>query len=239
MDQELLKDLFEEENTHWWHAAKRKLIWEFLPKGHGRVLVMGIGGGLLCHELAKTFDVVALDISLMACRHLKNTYGLDAIECDLNDGLPFVKEIFDVIIIADVLEHILDDRKLLADIRRCLVRGGVLLLTVPAYTHMWSNWDERLHHYRRYEYRELRALISSEDFKIKRITFFNTLIYPAALIRRKFFKAGVKGDSDFKISQGGALMNSLMGYYYAVERWWLKFGSIPFGLSLFVCAQKT
>jgi len=239
MEQVLLKDFFEEENTHWWHSAKRKMIKAFIPQGPGRVLVLGVGGGLLCHELSQAFDVVGVDISSDACRHAKETYGLDTVVCDLNDGLPFTSENFDVIIIADVLEHIQDDKKVLSEIRRCLTKGGTLLLTVPAYAHMWSYWDERLHHCRRYEYKDLKGLISVQGFKIKKISFFNTIIYPAALVRRKLVRAKANEVSDFHISQGGAVLNRLMGFYYAAERRWIHFGSIPFGLSLFVCAEKS
>jgi SAM-dependent methyltransferase len=239
MDQALLKDFFEEENTHWWHTAKRKMISAFLPRGHGSILVLGVGGGLLCYELSKTFDVVAVDISSVACEHVKNTYGLNAIVCDIGKGLPFAGEKFDVIIMADVLEHIRDDKKVLSEIRRCLTKGGTLLLTVPAYEHMWSYWDERLHHCRRYEYKTLKGLIGSEDFKIRKITFFNALIYPAAFIRRKLIRFKEDGVSDFKISQGGGLINRMIGFYYAAERGWIHFGTIPFGLSLFVCAEKS
>jgi len=239
MEQALLEDFFEEENTHWWHTAKRKMIGAYLPKGPGRILVLGVGGGLLCHELSRDFDVVAVDISDIACRHVKDTYGLNAIVCDIGQGLPFHGEIFDVVIIADVLEHIQDDKKVLSEIRRCLTKGGILLLTVPAYQHMWSYWDERLHHCRRYEYKALKSLIGSENFQIRKITFFNALIYPAAFIKRKLIKTKEDEVSDFKISQGGGIVNRLIGFYYAAERAWTHIGPIPFGLSLFVCAQKS
>jgi len=239
MDQALLKDFFEEENTHWWHSAKRKMIRTFLPQAQGRALVLGIGGGLLCHELAKTFEVTGVDIATEACKHVKSAYGIDTLVCDLERGLPFATEKFDVIIIADVLEHVHRDKELLTEIRRCLVPGGSLFLTVPAYAHMWSYWDERLHHCRRYEYEDLKSLIAAQDFSIKKITFFNALLYPAAFLRRKIFGDKEKETSDFKMSQGGGLVNTLIGFYYRTERGWLRWGDIPFGLSLFVHAEKS
>lgn len=38
---------------------------------------------------------------------------------------------FDLIVCCEVIEHILDDRKLMSDIARCLKPGGTLLLTTP------------------------------------------------------------------------------------------------------------
>ena len=84
MDQGLLTDFFEEEKTHWWHAAKRRMIGIFLPQGHGRALVLGVGGGRLCFELAKHYEVVAVDISPIACQHVKDNYAVEALVCDLN-----------------------------------------------------------------------------------------------------------------------------------------------------------
>jgi len=238
MDPVLIKDFFEEENTHWWHVAKRRMIKSFLPIAHGRVLVIGLGGGLLCAELSKTHEVIAIDISSIACAHANKTYGLNTIVCDLKDGLPFRDAQFDLIIMADVMEHIDDDAELLTQIKRCLVLGGFLLLTVPAYQHMWSYWDERLHHFRRYEYKALRNLIKNQGFSINRISFFNAIIYPAAYLRRKLIKNMDHNVSDFKISQGGKIINAIMAAYYLLERGWSHVGSIPFGLSLFVLAQK-
>ena len=45
--------------------------------------------------------------------------------------LPFEDEAFDLIVVVDLLEHLDDDRALLAEIGRCLRPGGRAVLNVP------------------------------------------------------------------------------------------------------------
>lgn len=240
MEEQLLKDFFQEEVTHWWHIAKRQLIRDFLPSCYHRVLVLGVGGGCLCRELKQSgFQVVGLDISQVACHHVQEEYGIETLQHNLEEGLPFEQKSFDAIIIADVLEHIRCDQQLIKSMHRCLKPQGRLLLTVPAYKHMWSDWDERLRHVRRYNLRDLKRMIEADEFIIKKISFFNTLLYPFALIWRKIFAAHQKeGSSDFQVSQGGEMLKPVIATYYALERFFIKFLFLPFGLSLFVCAEK-
>ncbi len=239
MDEQLLRNLFEEEHAHWWHMAKLELILGFIPSQNHRVLVLGVGGGLLCHKLATLgFEVRGVDISPDCCHHVQQTYGVNVIQHDLENGLPFEDNSFDAVIIADVLEHIQKDKELAAEIYRCLAKGGRLLLTVPAYQHLWSYWDELLAHFRRYRREGLRSLITNAGFKIRKISYFNVLIYPAALVWRKCFFSHGQRPLDFSISKGGAVMSFLMRNYYAIERFWISFAPLPFGLSLFVYAEK-
>jgi len=55
--------------------------------------------------------------------------------CDVRqlDGRPAYRGQFDVVLCAENIEHILDDRKLMRDMAACLKPGGRLLLTTPNY----------------------------------------------------------------------------------------------------------
>jgi hypothetical protein len=58
---------------------------------------------------------------------------------------------FDLMICLDVIEHVADDRAMLADLTaRCLRPGGWLLVSVPAWPGLFSRHDLELRHYRRY-----------------------------------------------------------------------------------------
>ncbi len=239
MDLKLLKDLFEEELHHWWHLGKRKLVMDFLPKSKKRVLILGVGGGWLAYQLRKEgFSVEGIDKSPEVCLHAHAHYAFEVKRHDLEKGLPFKDNSFDAVIITDVLEHIQNDGLLVAEMHRCLSKGGRLILTVPSYKHMWSYWDERWGHFRRYNHKNLKALIGGRGFHFIKLSYFNAVVYPAALVVRKCLGMGKSGSVDSKISQGGPIIQGGMGLYYHLERFCIKRGALPFGLSLFVCAEK-
>jgi SAM-dependent methyltransferase len=57
-------------------------------------------------------------------------YDRDVIQMDVTD-LPFMENVFDLVICNHVLEHIHDDRKAMAEILRVLKPGGKAILQVP------------------------------------------------------------------------------------------------------------
>lgn len=67
------------------------------------------------------------------------------VECDAH-SLPFVDESFDVVLMAEVLEHLRDADLALAEIARVMRPGGSLVLTVPF---LWGV-HEAPHDYRRF-----------------------------------------------------------------------------------------
>jgi len=75
----------------------------------------------------------------------------------------------------NVLEHVRDDGKVLGKIGEIIDENGKLVLIVPAYQWLFSNFDRQLGHYRRYNKRRLRKLLSSSGFVIERIEYFNCL----------------------------------------------------------------
>jgi 2-polyprenyl-3-methyl-5-hydroxy-6-metoxy-1,4-benzoquinol methylase len=63
----------------------------------------------------------------------------DFYEADLDQGIPDgVGDGFDVVLAADVLEHVRHPEKLLADIREALVPRGTLIASVPNFGHWYA-----------------------------------------------------------------------------------------------------
>jgi SAM-dependent methyltransferase len=111
--------------------------------GH-RVLDMGCGGGRHAFALYRRgAHVVALD---MDAGELKDVEGMframsaegqapaDATATALRGtayALPFADDSFDRIVAAEVLEHLPDDRRAMAELFRVLKPGGLMAVTVP------------------------------------------------------------------------------------------------------------
>ncbi len=65
---------------------------------------------------------------------------------------------FDAVIYIDVLEHIADDRAEVAAAADRLTPGGSLVVLAPAHQWLYSPFDRRIGHHRRYTTRSLAAL---------------------------------------------------------------------------------
>jgi len=99
--------------------------------GHGRkVLDLGSRDGTLTKTFASSNRVTCLDVDEYAAG-ICNRLGFSAVCADLNFALPFASDLFDVVVLADVLEHVLLGQELQKEIRRVLVPGGLFLGSTP------------------------------------------------------------------------------------------------------------
>jgi methionine biosynthesis protein MetW len=97
----------------------------------------GDGGtsGTWLHENAARY--VGVDISDAAVR-LSRERGLDARQVADASDLPFADRSFDVVVCVEVLEHLFEPQRALAEAHRLLREGGRLIATVPNVAH-WRN----------------------------------------------------------------------------------------------------
>ena len=127
------------------------------------------------------------------CRHRR----LDARQADIL-SLPFPDECFDGVITLDVLEHLPDDVSALAELRRVLKVGGLLLLNVPAFPCLWSRHDLANGHQRRYRRRELRAKLQGAGYTVEQSFYWNWVAFVPVLILRKLRMAGKTASDDLQ-----------------------------------------
>lgn len=78
------------------------------------------------------------------------------------------KEMYDFIVMFEVLEHISDEHAAVQKINTLLKKGRYALISVPAKKKLWDQWDEMAGHTKRYEKDELQKLLQDERFKIIR-----------------------------------------------------------------------
>jgi SAM-dependent methyltransferase len=83
-------------------------------------------------------------------------------------ALPFSSGCFGLVAAFDLIEHIPDDRATLAEIRRVLADDGSLLCAVPLHKGAWTDFDDFVGHFRRYDPMDLVALLAEHDLEVEK-----------------------------------------------------------------------
>lgn len=236
---DLYTDLYTTEETHWWHKAKRRYITEYIKKYTQKkkltILDVGCGTGKNMEVLAQYGDIWGVDASKEALLFCKKR-GLTQVKLGHVEHLPFEKEIFDVVCVLDVLEHVADSIAI-KEIKRVLKDEGLIIITVPAFSWLWSKWDEALHHKRRYTKDSLSAILAKEGFMIRKNTYIYSFLVIPSLIIRKIKQLRQKPySSDFQINT--VFLNHLLSFISKLEQMWVNRYDMPLGTSILCIAQK-
>ena len=233
------------EKDNWWWRGRRKIFLKILGKDFGKkkgrkILDVGCGTGIMLSHLARFGEVVGVDIAKEAIGFCQKK-GLEKVYLGDAQKLPFGSKKFDLVTAFDTLEHVKDDKKALKEFYRVLQGGGMILLTVPAHPVIWSSHDDRNQHYRRYTKDDFRSKVLEAGFKIKRITYMNSLLFLPAFTFRfltgVFNRSGVfKAHTDFHRMPW--LINDILTWAFGGEAVILQNFNLPIGITLLIEAKK-
>lgn len=228
------------EERMWWFRGLHANLLAALAAGPApqRLLDAGCGTGGLLARLAGALPkalLVGLEIDAGAAA-LARGKGRFALVIGSVDRPPFAAESFDAVLSADVLCHRgVDEARALAGFRRCLRRGGLLVLNLPAHRWLYSAHDAAVDNARRYARTELCRHLAQAGFTRIRARHWNSLLFPLMVLRRKLWPRA--GASEVELLP--APVERLFAAVLAVERWLLRAGlSLPFGGSILVTAVK-
>jgi SAM-dependent methyltransferase len=168
---------------------------------------------------------------------------------EIRDGINCVNDIkklpdneLDGIIMMDVLEHIENDKPFFDIAVNKLKNGGLMLITVPAWQFLFSAHDVKSLHFRRYNRKQLKALIKHDDMKIIKCHYFYTSLFLArlAFIQKKDKFGG--NDIGWKHPEKNiitVIVKTILDIDFWVNKVLDKIGIHLPGLSLFaVCRKK-
>lgn len=86
---------------------------------------------------------------------------------------------FDTIVCINVLEHMEDDMKALANMKKLLVQNGKIIICVPAVSRLYCYMDRNVGHYRRYTKGELHKKAEEAGLKVIEDKYMNFMgIFP-------------------------------------------------------------
>lgn len=235
MNAALYHQFLDVERAHWWFRARRdilnELVTRFVPVG-GQVLDLGCGTGYFLEGLAPHYEAWGVDLSPLAVQ-MSQARGLANVRGGTTEDLSAVdSRRYDLVCLLDVIEHLDDDLGALQKTRAVLKPGGCVLITVPAYSWMWSKHDELNHHRRRYSRSELGGVLTRAGFTLERLTYFNCHLFPLAWAVRTWRRlTGDSGENEFALP--GPRLNEALRRVFLAERGRLAAGgSYPFGLSV-------
>jgi SAM-dependent methyltransferase len=231
------------EGRMWWYRALHENLLAALrdrpgPDGSS-ILDAGCGTGGFLSRLADAAPgrrLLGVDASpaAVACSRAKSTAPVAIANVH---HLPFPDRSMGVVFSVDVLYHReVDPRTAIAEAFRCLMPAGVLIVNVPAFQWLTSSHDRQVHGARRFDRPGLRRLLEDQGFSEVRVGYWNSLLFPLMVLRRKLMSSAAD-TSD--VGEFPGLIDRLFGAIMAAERGMSRFGvRYPFGGSLLAVARK-
>jgi 2-polyprenyl-6-hydroxyphenyl methylase/3-demethylubiquinone-9 3-methyltransferase len=210
------------------------------PKGK-TALEVGSGGGILTEEICKmgftTTGIDPADESVTTAKNHAQAEGLNIrYEKASGENIPFPDQSFDVVFCCDVLEHVRDLPKVIAEISRVLKPGGLFIYDTLNRTFVsklvaikiWQEWKRwafmpaNLHVWKMFiKPAEIKELLAANGFEWKGHTGSSPNVSIPTML--KYLRKRVKGEWSFAdLGQNFHLkksndMNILYGGY-AIKR---------------------
>jgi 2-polyprenyl-6-hydroxyphenyl methylase/3-demethylubiquinone-9 3-methyltransferase len=111
-----------------------------LVSGTPRILDLGCGGGLLAEDLTSLGTVLGLDPSLpsiaAAAAHARANDREVRYVAAVGEAIPLADEAVDVVVCSEVLEHVDDPDRVVAEAARVLRSGGLFIYSGPNRTRL-------------------------------------------------------------------------------------------------------
>jgi SAM-dependent methyltransferase len=213
----------------------RWLIEKIEPFLGNRILEVGSGIGnmaayLLDRELIVTSDIMPEYREALSKRFADKS-NVHVVDFSLDNGSgkeEIRRHAIDTVICVNVLEHIEDDRRALQHMADLLPPGGRLIILVPALRALYGALDVYLHHFRRYEKKELRERFEDAGLRVDSLFFFNFFGIFGWFLNARVLRREILPPSQLR------LFNVLAPGFRAFE----SIVPIPIGQSLIIAGTK-
>lgn len=242
MDRQYYTTLDSVQERHWWYSARRKILEGVLERvwsqgvPEGTLYDLGCGVGANLPVLEKFGPTVGVDMSEDAVAFCHERGHANVVRADLDHLQGLEPGSGSVVVLADVIEHLDDERPCLTAARRALADNGLLIVTVPAYQFLWSPADDINHHRRRYTAASLRRVLEPM-FEIEQLTYFNTLLFGLIAAGRAAEKL-MRRSGDDMAHVPAEPVNRALRAIFASEAHIIPRVRLPFGVSILCVCRK-
>ena len=233
------------QNDHWWWRGRAYLIQKIIGKyinlsSKLKIADVGCGFGANISMLRQYGDVTGLEMNEEALGTIISKWGESVKTINWSSPKPLDSR-FDLMLFADVFEHIPDDKEAVQWVHTHLKKDGYALITVPAHKYLWTQMEEVLHHHRRYNYKSIVELFD-KDFEIVFCSYYNFILFPVKLLfvffdklkKLIFPKAKKRSYNDIL----PAPINFLFKLSLISEVPLIKRSMLPYGVSLICLVKK-
>ncbi len=229
------------EDHHWFYQAKREIARYWLnrcgPVKPDSLLVdCGAGTGRFAEEMSSFCRVLAIDDHSESLAIAREKLGPERVRSGSCTELPLPDQSADFVTALDVLEHIGNDSIAVAEIARILKDNGIAVITVPALSQLWSDWDVALQHFRRYSRKSLRATLSHPRLRLTHLNYINVFALPAIWLARtiqKIRRRALRLEDQIPPAPLNVFLRALMRIP-ACQHWF----QFPAGVGLLAVVQK-
>lgn len=247
-------------NRHPWELARMRVVKQLFARyaqaeSDFTVLDIGCGDLFLAEGFVKDYPQLqyfAIDnaLSNAQVQALNTQYQTQEVNIRVWNSLEGFRSsqevMVDAVFLFDIIEHIENDVQWIRDLSELsqVNNRALWFVTVPAYQSLFSSHDLFLKHYRRYNHKQLRALVSNTSFEIlAKGDFFSVLLCPRifSLLIEKFGpKKNKQGVGSWR--RGRFLTQGIARFLYAefqVMNVLNRFGIKLPGLSKYIICQKS
>lgn len=182
-EQDRVWDYFQNEGMDVFLQSKPRLSYIIREVVPGlKLLNIGVGGAVLeALALEKGIDVYSLDPSERTIENLRDHFDMgEKAQVGYSENIPFDDDMFDVVIMSEVLEHLNESEFNLSvkEVARVLKKKGVFTVTVPFEEDLSDNntvcphCGEKFHrwgHKQSFSISGLRKCLESNGFDVERI----------------------------------------------------------------------
>lgn len=236
MREDVYKRHIENFDDHWWFEGRKNIIKKILKKNFKKkikILDYGAGSGVNIEMLSKFGKVDIFEPHKDTAKYLKKKF--------INKKFKVLKKVsnkknYDLIILADVLEHIKNDKKKIKELSLKLKKNGKILITVPAYNFLFTKKDIILGHYRRYKTNEIKNIFL--DFNIKKLSYFNSILFLPISICLIIYKILKTDFIDSVEKKPNYFLNIILFSIFNLESNIINLINFPFGISIIGFFEK-
>jgi ubiquinone/menaquinone biosynthesis C-methylase UbiE len=234
------------EREHWFYKGKREIVEYWLdlerPFTAGDLIVdAGAGTGELVAELRARYGASGVRVEGIEYVEEARKIASEFRGVDLTAGsilaLPYADNSVRAIMALDVLEHLDDDRTAWQELVRVTAPGGLIIVNVPTFMQLWSEWDVSLGHVRRYTLAEFRTRIAptAGQFQTLYLGYVNAIGFLGIYVMRRLLRnrKGAKRAED--VVPSGPINALLKSAFVSPVKMGVR---MPFGSSLLAVVRK-